>query len=450
MKDGINNQREPHLSGLGSWVDRYPEIALEAYGWDPRVFTISHEIKLTWKCSKNHLYKNLIHSRVYRNRVCQFCSGRKVLPGFNDLATKFPLIAAQACGWDPSKVVPGTGVVKLWQCDLGHQWKAQVSNRTSIKDRNKRGCPYCSGQKVLVGFNDLATKFPKLALEAYGWDPRTLTSGSGLKVDWICRNRHTWKTSVNNRTSNQSGCPVCLNRKLLSGFNDIVTKFPELVSQVYGWDPSQVLPGSGEKLPWICSRGHIRHISPYKKINYYPHTCPACKDANLDENAKALFYINNIYINDMGKDNLAGWKIGITRNLKQRNQAHNTHLDGYRTDTILTVEDTAINIRALETEMLRWLKGEVKVEPLLDRNSFLEGWSETVSVESVNFYYLSLQMLLIMYRIDFNKDECVRIAKSLDLDATTGRKLLEEIDKEIKTNRINRQTSNIAKVRQIV
>ena len=39
-----------------------------------------------------------------------------------------------------------------WKCTVGHEWQATISHRNS-----GNGCPYCSGQKVLVGYNDLLT-----------------------------------------------------------------------------------------------------------------------------------------------------------------------------------------------------------------------------------------------------------------------------------------------------
>ena len=66
----------------------------------------------------------------------------------------------------------------------------------------------CSNQKVLAGYNDLATKNPALAAQAHGWDPTTLAAISGKKVGWQCDLGHTWKTTVATRTAG-TGCPVC-------------------------------------------------------------------------------------------------------------------------------------------------------------------------------------------------------------------------------------------------
>ena len=52
------------------------------------------------------------------------------------------------------------------------------------------GCPYCSNSKVLIGSNDLATKFPKLAKEADGWNASEYLPGSNTPLQW------KWQVSV--------------------------------------------------------------------------------------------------------------------------------------------------------------------------------------------------------------------------------------------------------------
>lgn len=78
-----------------------------------------------------------------------------------------------------------------------------------------RGCPVCAGQKLLVGFNDLKTRFPEIAAEAYGWDPTTVVAGTDKLRRWRCAQLHTWTTTINLRTSQGTSCPNCAE----SGFN---------------------------------------------------------------------------------------------------------------------------------------------------------------------------------------------------------------------------------------
>ena len=41
-----------------------------------------------------------------------------------------------------------------------------------------------------------------------GFDPKTLTLGSGQKVWWKCQKGHEWMAIISNR-NRKSGCPYC-------------------------------------------------------------------------------------------------------------------------------------------------------------------------------------------------------------------------------------------------
>jgi hypothetical protein len=120
------------------------------------------------------------------------------------LATTHPGLALEADGWDPRTVIAGSNKKANWKCEKGHRWSAVLHNR------NKGiGCPICSNQQLLVGYNDLATTHPELALEADGWDPRTVNAGTPKKAKWICEQGHRWISVIANRSRVGVGCPSC-------------------------------------------------------------------------------------------------------------------------------------------------------------------------------------------------------------------------------------------------
>ena len=86
----------------------------------------------------------------------------KVIVGVNDLQTKFPNISAEAYGWDPTTVVPGTHQEKTWKCNKGHQWTVAIEYRA----KQGTNCPACAGKAVAKGFNDLSTTHPEIARES--------------------------------------------------------------------------------------------------------------------------------------------------------------------------------------------------------------------------------------------------------------------------------------------
>lgn len=249
------------IAGETDLLTVFPEIASEADGWDPTQFSYGSNKKMNWKCRLGHTWRAGINSRCSQQTNCGVCSGRKLLTGFNDIKTRYPELAAQADGWDPSRICL-ISYKGNWKCTSGHTWVALVSDR--IRGDN---CPYCSGRRVLAGFNDLATTHPEIAAEAFEWDPKTVTFGGRTKLPWKCRRGHVWSAQTNDRVGRSSGCPICANKKLLVGFNDLATTHPEFASQASGWDPTQVMAADSRKLEWVCGKGHKWMSQPISRTS---------------------------------------------------------------------------------------------------------------------------------------------------------------------------------------
>lgn len=191
------------LAGFNDLATTDPELAAQVVSPDPSTFQASSARQVVWRCSLGHEWSAVAYSRVNGNG-CPYCANKAVLPGFNDLATVYPKVAADADGWDPSTVIPGSHARKAWICGEGHPWVATVKDRAY----GNTGCPYCSGQEVWPGFNDLATTHPDLAAQGVGWDPTKISAGSEAKRRWRCTQGHTWTASVGHRVRGQ-GCPTC-------------------------------------------------------------------------------------------------------------------------------------------------------------------------------------------------------------------------------------------------
>ena len=243
------------VAGVNDLQSQFPDIAAQAYGWDPSAVTAKSSKKRKWQCRLGHIWDSSVCHRTVNKSGCPYCTNSKVLPGFNDLKTRFPDIPEQALDWNPAKVIAGSNQKLNWQCKLGHIWSAKVNHRTS----SGSGCPICSNNVLLVGFNDLKTKFPAIAGEAHEWDPTTVVAGSTQRKKWKCQFGHIWDASVNQRTSRERGCPTCAGQQLLVGFNDLKTRFPDIATQAYGWDPETVFASTTQKRDWKCDLGHIWH-----------------------------------------------------------------------------------------------------------------------------------------------------------------------------------------------
>lgn len=82
---------------------------------------------------------------------------------------------------------------------------------------------------------------------------------SQAKVQWRCRldARHFWSTAIVARKTNGSGCPVCLNQKILPGVNDLFTTHPQVAvlldPEKSGFAASEVSSGNNKKKGyWDC------------------------------------------------------------------------------------------------------------------------------------------------------------------------------------------------------
>ena len=171
--------------------------------------------KVWWICDQGHEWQADVSSRNH-GTGCPVCAGKKVISGENDFASQYPELARQ---WHPTKngslrpdqVTPSSNKKVWWICDKGHEYQAVIASRT----RRHGGCPYCQNVKVLPGFNDLATKYPKIAAEWHptkncDLTPEQVLPGSRRRVWWQCKNGHSWEAVVYSRTGAQnSGCPVC-------------------------------------------------------------------------------------------------------------------------------------------------------------------------------------------------------------------------------------------------
>lgn len=58
----------------------------------------------------------------------------------------------------PESVTHGSNKIVWWKGKCGHEWRASIKNRVI----GGSGCPYCSHNAILEGFNDLASQKPNL------------------------------------------------------------------------------------------------------------------------------------------------------------------------------------------------------------------------------------------------------------------------------------------------
>lgn len=140
-----------------------------------------------------------------------------------------------------------------WRCrTCGNEWETLVSIRSGGSQ-----CPYCSGIRLLAGFNDLGTTHPEIAAE---WSakngslrPENVNELSRRNVWWRCKTcGHEWQAVIYTRASG-SRCPVCEGREVKPGYNDLRTTDPVLCRE---WDQEL----NGELLPCMVQRNSCKIV----------------------------------------------------------------------------------------------------------------------------------------------------------------------------------------------
>lgn len=284
--------------------------------------------KVWWICGKGHEWQAVIYHRTYNKSGCPYCARKKVIVGVNDLETTNPELISE---WHPIKngqltprdVMAGSDKRIWWVCSQGHEYEALIKSRAKMKS----GCPYCSGRKAIVGVNDLATTNSELISEWYSIKngnitPRDVKAGSNKVVWWrCCKCGYTWQTPIVYRAIRGQGCPNCSpsNKRSLqevaTDSTDVISwkcdkgyewntsatnraKCPVCIQskkRVIGrslqevcsdlaieWDyekngsltPKDVLPKSGKKVWWKCTKGHVWQATIYSRTA--GNGCPLC------------------------------------------------------------------------------------------------------------------------------------------------------------------------------
>ncbi len=175
-----NSLAEVHPELVSEWSEK--NLPLK-----PDDITFGSNKKVWWRGACGHEWQTSVKARS-NGEKCPICSGARVIAGINDLTTLEPLLVKQ---WSkknkikPTEVSIGYHKKVIWRCKKGHEWEAAVKSRTI----NETGCPYCSHNKVLAGFNDLATLLPDIAAE---WSDRNYPL-LPTQVTVFANNKAWWK-----------------------------------------------------------------------------------------------------------------------------------------------------------------------------------------------------------------------------------------------------------------
>jgi len=201
----------------------------------------------------------------------------------------------------PDQVSPGSKRKVWWICrqtcngnsDCRHEWQA------SVDKGRKQGCPFCANKQICC--SQVSLEHPKYAALVQQWHP-TLNGtlrpsdfrpGSNKRVWWLCPKscgeecKHEWEGRVQDRAQKGRGCGFCAGQKPCCSRTSLEQKGYEfLVAQWHPTlngklTPSQVMPGSHQKVWWICPKRcpdnpQCQHIWKALVSTRGAHGCPCC------------------------------------------------------------------------------------------------------------------------------------------------------------------------------
>lgn len=204
---------------------------------------ISAKAKLDWQCKNGHKWSATIGNIRNNGTWCPECFGSK----------KLTIEEMQILGESKGGKLLSTEYInrtqKLkWSCSHNHIFEASPSN---IKTAGT-WCPECARQRKVT-----IEKIRTLAETKGGKCLSDNFISSKTKLDWQCKNGHTWSAVIGSIRNNGSWCPECVGKKKLTieGMRVLAeSKGGRLLSTEY------II--ASYKLKWQCSVGHIFEARP--------------------------------------------------------------------------------------------------------------------------------------------------------------------------------------------
>ena len=250
-----NSLSAVHPELVAEWSDRNLPLT-------PDSITFGSNKKVWWKGACGHEWETSVKARS-NGEKCPICSGARVVTGINDLSTLKPELASE---WSdknekkPTEVMAFANSKAWWKCrTCGYEWNTLISTRSGGSK-----CPCCSGYTFIKGKNDLKSTHPQIAEEwsekNFPLKPNEVNAKSRKNVWWRCgKCGSEWK-SVINASVKGTICPVCAERAVLAGCNDLATTDRESLVE---WDyelnklkPTEVSRNSAKRAWWKCRYGH--------------------------------------------------------------------------------------------------------------------------------------------------------------------------------------------------
>ncbi|MDA8550826.1 zinc-ribbon domain-containing protein [Candidatus Poseidoniales archaeon] len=216
-----------HSDGRNSMRNTHPHLAEEFHptkngDLTPDNLVAGTNKSLHWICSTcSHEWETTGNSRGFGGSGCGVCNTNYLHEdGRNSMRNTHPQLAdefhpTKNGDLTPDNLVAGTNLILHWICSTcSHEWAVGGNNRST--SNNPSGCGVCNGGALHSdGRNSMRNTHPHLAEEFHptkngAYTPDNLKASTHRRVFWICSKcSHEWKTAGSNRTTGETGCPLC-------------------------------------------------------------------------------------------------------------------------------------------------------------------------------------------------------------------------------------------------
>lgn len=407
--------------GVNDLASQFPMIAKDWHPimngtLTPEMVTKGSDKSVWWqhwhrKTGKMHYWEDNVTNRTRKNQpsFCAVCAGCQINIGVNDLASKYPEVAAS---WHPTmnggltpEMVTYGSITWVWwrhfheETQKEHYWYATVNSRTN-KSCNQY-CAVCHGNQINIGVNDLASKYPKIAKKWHptlngDLTPEMVTYGSKQYAWWTHLDEetgkiHYWKAQVKSMVSSKSlnPCSVCSGTQINLGVNDLASQCPSIISE---WHPTKngnltpetVTYGSAKEVWWIHTDRKTGEVHEWqasiKHRSIYGTRCSRCFPGGLDLNKPGFLYLLKGKLNNNNEEKEV-IQFGISGSLIARLATHRR--SGFTEKPLLLIPfEKCINALNLETT-LKHLMHEYGIPSSFSRGIKFDGSTEAFLIEDV-------------------------------------------------------------------
>ena len=127
----------------------------------------------------------------------------------------------------------------------------------------------------------------------------------------ICKCNKCGNIVDRNRSSLKSKCPVCSNKKIVKGINDIATTRPEFVQYFKNKeDAYKYSTGSNIELTFVCPRCGTEKKCQINTLCYYGFSCPVCSETISRPNKFIRSLLRKLPVNNLQFEYSAEWTCG--------------------------------------------------------------------------------------------------------------------------------------------